>query len=206
MSDVIRLSICDCSPIIRFALKEIIDPIPDIEVIKFTSCLDAMLTEIDTIDTDVLIMDIDGNDSSGLECLSMLRELRPEMNIVVFTASRDKNLIVKALSLGVHGFKLKQAAIKEIIETIRTVHRGRTSIEPAITKVLLDHLARNRQRDGSVLSKREREILRLVGKGMSNKDIGETLFISTRTVKFHVSSIFDKLNVKNRTEAALMVA
>ena len=76
----------------------------------------------------------------------------------------------------------------------------------AMYQVLMENLARNRQQQRSVLSSREREVLRLIGKGMSNRQIADTLFISTRTVKFHVSAIFEKLDVKNRTEAALLVA
>ena len=206
MSDVIRLAVFDCSPIIRYALKEIIDPVPDLDLVDSMSCAESMLKQIDAIDFDVLIMDIDAEDSSGIECLQQVREAHPELGVVVFTSCRDQNLIVKALGLGVHGFKLKQAEIGEIIETVRAVYRGRTSIEPTITKLLLERLTRNRERDGSVLSNREREVLRLIGKGKSNREIADTLHISIRTVKFHTSAIFEKLNVKNRTEAALLVA
>ena len=96
--------------------------------------------------------------------------------------------------------------INEIVETVRTVHRGGCSMESSVTKILLEQVTRDRQRNGSMLSKREREVFKLIGKGMTNEEIAQALFISTRTVKFHVSSIFGKLDVKNRTEAALLVA
>ena len=206
MSEVIRITVCDCSPIVRHGLKQIIEPVPDMEIVAFASCYDTLLADIDNHDTDVVLMDIDGDDSVGLDCLRQLRELKPELKIVVFTWCRDKNMIIRALGCGIRGFKLKQAEIGEVTGAIRAVYEGRSSMEPMVTKLLMENLARNRQQAGSVLSKREREVLRLIGKGMSNKQIADTLYISTRTVKFHVSSIFDKLHVKNRTEAALMVA
>ena len=206
MPEAIRITVFDCSPIIRFGLTEILDSIPDMEIVSSISSCDEMLEVIGEIDTDVVIVDIDFDENSGLEYLRRFRELRPDLKIVVFTSCREKNLIGRALSFGIQGFRHKHAEIKEIIDTVRTVHKGGCSMESSVTKILLEQVTRDRQRDGSILSKRERQVLKLIGKGMSNGEIAKALFISTRTVKFHVSSIFDKLDVKNRTEAALLVA
>ena len=206
MLDAIRVTVCDSSPIIRYGLEKIIDSVTDILIVNNTSNYDEMLEGLDETDTDVVIIDIDLEEGSGLEYLRALREVRPDQKIIVFTACREKNLIVRALNLGIQGFRLKQADIAEILDTIRAVYHGRPSMEPSVTKILLEQITRNRQRQGALLSKREREVLRLIGTGMTNNEIAESLYISTRTVKFHASAIFDKLDVKNRTEAALLVA
>jgi DNA-binding NarL/FixJ family response regulator len=206
MSDAIRVTVCDCSPIIRYGLEKIIDSVTDISIVSNTSNYGEMLEGIDETDADVVIIDIDLEEDLGLEYLRSLREVRPEQKIIVFTSCTEKNLIARALNLGIQGFRLKQADVAEILDAIRAVYHGRSSMEPSVTKILLEQITRNRQREGAVLSKREREVLRLIGTGMTNNEIAETLCISTRTVKFHASSIFDKLNVKNRTEAALLVA
>ena len=176
------------------------------EVVKSTPCYDELLEGIDDNDTDVVIVDIDREGNSGLECLRKLRERRSDLKVIVFTSCQEKNLIVRALGLGIQGFRLKRAGIAEVLETVRAVNCGRSSMESSVTKILLEQITRNRQGQGAVLSKREREVLRLVGKGMTNNEIADKLHISTRTVKFHVSAIFGKLEVKNRTEAALLVA
>lgn len=204
MSDLIRITVCDFSPIIRYGLNQIISSVADMEIVRSTSNYEDLLAGIDDTDTDVVIIDVDCEEGSGLECLRTLRDRRPELNIIVFTSCQEKNLVIRSLNLGIRGFRLKQAEVDEMIDTIRAVNCGKSSMETSITKILLEQVTRNRQ--GNILSKREREVLRLIGKGMSNNEIARTLYISTRTVKFHVSAIFDKLEVKNRTEAALLVA
>lgn len=204
MSDLIRITVCDFSPIIRYGLNQIISSVADMEIVRSTSNYEDLLAGIDDTDTDVVIIDVDCEEGSGLECLRTLRDRRPDLNVIVFTSCQEKNLVIRSLNLGIRGFRLKQTEVDELIDTIRAVNCGKSSMETSITKILLEQVTRNRQ--GNILSKREREVLRLIGKGMSNNEIARTLYISTRTVKFHVSSIFDKLEVKNRTEAALLVA
>jgi DNA-binding NarL/FixJ family response regulator len=184
MSDTIRVAVCDCRPIFRYGLQQIVETVPDMEIVAFAACYDTLLAAIEKAEADVLLIDIDDNSAAGLDCLRSLQERLPELGVMIFTACEDRNVIIRALGCGM----------------------GHSVMEPMVNQVLMENLARNRQQQRSVLSSREREVLRLIGKGMSNRQIADTLFISTRTVKFHVSAIFEKLDVKNRTEAALLVA
>lgn len=206
MNDIIRIAVCDCRPIVRYGLEQIVATVTDMEIVKFFCGYEELLDDIENLEVDIMLIDIDDDTPAGLECLRSLQELQPELRVVLFTACSDKNTIIRALGCGIRGFKLKQADLDEVIGTIRAVYRGRSCMEPMVTRILMENLSRNRQQTGSVLSNREREVLRLIGKGMSNKQIADTLYISTRTVKFHVSSIFEKLDVKNRTAAALKIA
>jgi DNA-binding NarL/FixJ family response regulator len=203
---MIRIAVCDYRPIFRYGLEQIVATVPDMEIVSSTSVYDALLAEIESLEVDILLIDIDEESADGVDCLRKLQALRPELGIVIFTACDDRNVIIRALGCGIRGFKLKHAELDEVLDAVRAVHQGQSSMEPMVTRILMENLARNRQQAGTVLSKREREVLRLIGKGMSNQQIADTLYISTRTVKFHVSAIFEKLDVKNRTEAALLVA
>lgn len=204
MAHPIRITICDFSPIIRFGFSQIISSVADMEIVRSTPGYDELLAVIDDTDSDVVIIDIECEQGRGLECLSTLRDRYPDLNVIVFTSCQEKNIIIKSLNLGIRGFRFKRAEVDEMIDTIREVHRGNSSMENSITRILLEQVTRNRQ--GNILSNREREVLGLIGRGMANNEIAKALCISTRTVKFHVSSIFGKLEVKNRTEAALLVA
>ena len=204
MTHPIRITICDFSPIIRFGFSQIISSVADMEIVRSTSAYDELLAVIDDTDTDVVIIDIECEQGRGLECLRTLRDRSPDLNVIVFTSCQDKNIIIESLNLGIQGFRFKREEVDKMLDTIRAVHRGNASMEDSITSILLEQVTRNR--GVNILSKREREVLSHIGKGMSNDEIAENLCISTRTVKFHVSAIFGKLEVKNRTEAALLVA
>jgi len=127
----------------------------------------------------------------------------PNTKTIIFTSGNDKNLIWNAAEMGVQGYLLKQAERDEIIDAIYVVHRGGTKLAPCVTTTLLEHLQFKQRQLQANLSKREQGVLDLITLGKTNNDIASALYISTRTVKFHVSSILTKLNVRNRTEAAI---
>ena len=203
MSEPIKVMICDRCPTIRYGLQRILSSDAQIEIVAELHQPEEILTAASQVDTDILIIDLDENEPLEIEYLRRFRTLRPGVKIIVFTACSDTDLVMQILDLGVKGFRLKQADSDEIIKAIHCVYRGSSSLAPCVTNALLDNMQKNRLQAQSQLSEREQEILELVAKGKTNGDIANSLYISTRTVKFHVSSILAKLNAKNRTEAAM---
>jgi len=203
MPKTIHVAICDHCSTIRCGLRHILNADPDIETVAEACTSEEIVTQFARLDLDVMLIDLEPGEQAGLDNLCKFNELKPNAKTIIFTNSNDKNLILKAVEMGVQGFLLKQAESEEIIDAIHVVHKGGTRLAPCVTTTLLEHLQQKQQRLQSNLSKREQEVLGLISLGKTNNDIANTLYISIRTVKFHVSSILAKLNVRNRTEAAL---
>lgn len=205
MNIPIQVAICDCCPTIRFGLQHILSADPDINTVSEISTHAEMLTRFVDADLDVILLDLEANKQTGFNYLRKFHDLRPDVKTIIFTGYTDKSVILEAIEIGVQGYHLKQTGCNEIINAIHVVHSGGTSLAPCVTTTLIEELQNNHKRSASQLSKREQQVLDLIALGKTNHDIAGSLYISVRTVKFHVSSILDKLNVRNRTEAALKV-
>ena len=204
MPSSIRVALCDSSPTLRCGLKVLLGSDESISTVIEASSPKEMLSDHGDAEIDILIADIDSNTPRDLEYLRRLKDARPDIKIIIFSACSDKDMIMCLLELGIQGFHPKQASEEEIITAVHTIQRGGSSLAPKITETLLHHMAEKKQPAASSLSEREEEVMELVARGESNSDIASKLYISVRTVKFHVSSIFAKLQVKNRTEAAAL--
>jgi NarL family two-component system response regulator LiaR len=203
-SGSIQVVICDDCPTIRHGLQRIFDTAPEIEVVLSTSSYAEILSKLDDLDIDIILVDIEDESHAVAEYLTNIREKLPDAKILVFTDCEDHRLIVDALELGIEGFQCKQDAdANEIVDTIFTLHRGGKDLAPCVTEALLTRMKSEQQKSQVQLSAREQDVLDLIAQGKTNNDIADKLYISVRTVKFHVSSILAKLDVKNRTEAAL---
>ncbi|MDH3317244.1 MAG: response regulator transcription factor [Gammaproteobacteria bacterium] len=200
----IRVAVCDSCPTIRHGLEHIFDTTTDIEVVILASSRDELKNLTAELAVDVVLVDIEDHEHDADRYLGSFRELLPDAKILVFTNCQDNLQIIGALEQGVEGFQCKQDAdIDDLTRAIRTMHKGGKDLAPCVTDALLMQMKTEQMMTRSQLSPREQQVLDLIAKGKTNDDIANTLFISTRTVKFHVSSILSKLNVKNRTEAAL---
>ena len=203
-SESIHVVICDDCPTIRCGLEQILDTDPDIEVVMNTSSYTEILNKSGDLDIDVILVDIEDEKNTGLEYLNNFRQKVPDAKILVFTDCEDHKQIIEVLELGIEGFQCKQEAdANEIVNSIHTLHEGGKDLAPCVTEALLAQMKSEQLMTQAHLSGREQDVLDLIAEGQSNNDIAGNLFISVRTVKFHVSSILAKLDVKNRTEAAL---
>ncbi len=204
MSKTIHVAICDYCSTIRYGIQHILNRDANISLVAEASSPKEILTKFTSLDLDVILIDPGENRQTGFDCLRKFRELKPNTKTILFTSSySDKNLIVEAIQTGVQGYLLKQAESEEIINAIYAVDQGDTILAPSVTTILLEYMQHKQHQLQANLSNREQEVLDQIAQGKTNGDIANALFISIRTVKFHVSSILAKLNLKNRTEAAL---
>ena len=200
----IRVAICGSCATIRYGLQHIMEVAPDINVVFTASSQNEILSQSKNQDIDVIVCDIDAKIQTGVRCLSTLREKIPDTKIMVFSDCHDNQQIIEIVESGIDGFQPKQGIdSSEIIDALHTVYQGGKVLAPCVTEALMDRIQKNQLKEAARLSNREQEVLNLIAAGKTNRDIAGKLFISVRTVKFHVSSILSKLNVKNRTEAAM---
>jgi len=204
MSSGIRVAICDKSPTLRMGLRYILESDPSIQLVTETSTHVELLDNHTNSPLDIILADLQPDDFSCLDCLQKFKDKRPDVKIIIFSSCSDKEAIMKSLEIGVQGFHDKTALPADLINAIHTVHRGGNSLASCVTTALVNHISTRQREHMANLSQREEEVLELVAKGKSNSDIANQLYISVRTVKFHISSIFAKLQVKNRTEAAAL--
>ena len=156
------------------------------------------LRQLFAADPDLVVLDLDlGRDGAGLDLARRLLERHRGIRVLVLTGSRDRDLMMQAMRLGVHGFLRKSADTAEVVAAVRSLLRGEGVFDAG--PVVVDVLRPDEPR-GPVLTERETQVLKLLAVGMSNREIGERLLISEATVKFHVRNLRDKLEVRRRTE------
>lgn len=215
-SSKIRIVVADDHPIFRDGLCRLLALEPDFEVVAQAQDGRQVLEVLQQYEPDILLLDLKMPGLDGLATLQKLQSGRHKTRVIVLTASDDKNEFVQAMKLGTSGIVLKQSATELLIKSIRKVNAGEIWLDSHTTAAVMRQFATgaeeapagvpatsSRERERSLLSQREREIVALVAQGFKNKEMAEKMFISEQTVKNHLHNIFDKLGVSDRLELAL---
>lgn len=203
----IKVLVADDHPMLREGLVAILDTQEDFEVVGEASDGAEVVKLVGELLPDVILLDLEMPGTDGVAALERLRNAGSEARTIVFTAYDTDERILGSLRAGARGYLLKGASRQEIFAAIRTVYAGGTLLQPGVTSKLLASMSRDERREEvEPLTPRELEVLALLARGHKNAEIAGQLFISERTVKFHVSSLMRKLGAENRTEAVSLAA
>lgn len=207
MAEKIRLLVADDHPVVRAGLRMLLSAEPDMEVVGEAVDGKTAVKRALELRPDVVVMDLTMGDMDGLAATQEIVDRLPRTKVVVLTMHSDEEYLRQALNAGATGYVLKEAVDTEIAVAIRVVERGEVFLYPSFTRVLLGDLIQPEETDDSfeqdgyeLLSDREKEVLRLVALGDTNREIAERLFLSVRTVETYRARLMEKLNLKSRGE------
>ena len=206
--DIIRILLVEDHVVVREGTRQLLQAEPDLEVVGEAGDGEEAVKLATQVKPDVIIMDVAMPKLSGIEATRQIKAIMPSVAVLILTGYDYDEYIFSLLEAGAAGYLLKNISGDELVDAVRAVHSGEPVLHPAIMNKLMQQFKPSTgepltRRPMEMLSKREMEVLKLAATGMTNKDIGERLFISIRTVQAHLRSIFNKLGVGSRSEAIL---
>ena len=190
----------------RRGIADLLSSVTDIEIVGEAATVAQALARIPACRPDVAVLDARLPDGSGIDVCRDVRSRHPEIQCLILTSYDDDDALFAAVMAGASGYLLKQIRSSSLTDAIRAVAAGQSLLDPAVTGKLLERLRRPPEPDSRIsgLTEREREILDLIADGLSNREIGQRLFLAEKTVKNYVSSLLSKLNLQRRTQAAVL--
>jgi DNA-binding NarL/FixJ family response regulator len=212
-AEPIRTMIVDDHALFRRGLEMVLEGEPDIDLVgQASNGAEAVEKAAESL-PDIVLMDIRMPRSNGIEACRAMKEAAPSAKIVILTISDEEEDLFEAIRAGASGYLLKDIPLDEVADTVRAVHGGQSLINPSMARKLLTEFATLARRDDEEraqevpaprLTEREMQVLKLVARGMNNRDIAKELFISENTVKNHVRNILEKLQIHSRMEAVMV--
>ncbi|WBB61942.1 response regulator transcription factor [Streptomyces sp. WMMC500] len=207
----IRVFLLDDHEVVRRGLHDLLDAQPDIEVVGDAATAAEAVARGPAVRPDVAVLDVRLPDGDGISVCRELRSRMPELACLMLTSFDEDQALLDAIMAGASGYVLKQIRGDEIVNAVRTVASGKSMLDPATTARLMDSLrseAEPEPEDAALasLTDRERDILELIGEGLTNRDIGKRLYLSEKTVKNHISRLLSKLGVERRIQAAMLAS
>ena len=196
----IRIMIVDDHEVVRLGLRTVFELEPDLNVVGEASNGLEALAKIGVLDPQVILMDVRMEKMNGIEACREIKSLYPAVHILMITSYTDDDAIVSSVLAGASGYLLKNVRRAELLRAIRVAATGQSLLDANTTKQLMEQL--QAQVPGNELSEREREVLALVARGYTNKQIAEALYVTEKTARNHVSHILEKLGLSRRSEAA----
>ena len=202
---MIRVLIADDHAVVREGLRAFLALQDDVEVVAEAADGEEAVSAVERLTPDVALVDLVMPRVDGIEAIRRMRALKPETRVIVLTSFVDEDKMLPAVRAGASGYLLKDVQPQELVGAIRTVHGGGTLLHPAVVEELVREVSRDDARHSAdnPLTEREREVLALIARGRANKAIAFELGVAEKTVKTHVSNILAKLNLTDRTQAAL---
>jgi two-component system response regulator DevR len=200
----IRVLIVEDHALVREGTAELLERDPEIRVVGLAASAEEALAMVGDVRPDVALVDVELPGMNGLSLAGALGERAPELQVLMVSAYDDYAYVTEALQVGVGGYLLKTASSQELLNAVRTVAGGALVLDAAISQRLTRRWGHPNGPPTAELTARETDVLRLLGRGMSNKKIAEMLGLGVRTVESHVSNVLAKLGVESRTEAALV--
>ena len=194
--------------VVRESIRQLLEREANFKVIGEAGDGDEAVRMAHELKPDVIIMDISMPKFNGIEATKQIKARQPSSTILILTAYDYEQYIFPLLEAGAAGYLLKDVGSRELIEAIRTVHRGEAVLHPAVARKVMERIRQPKteptgERVSDLLTERETVILKMAAGGMSNADIGKVLHLSVRTIESHLGSIFNKLGVGSRTEAVI---
>ncbi|MGW0880138.1 response regulator [Streptomyces sp. NPDC002671] len=210
--DPIRVFLLDDHEVVRRGLTDLLDAEPDITVVGDADSAEHAVTRGPALRPHVAVLDVRLPDGDGISVCRELRSRMPELACLMLTSFDDDDALLDAIMAGASGYVLKQIKGSDLVSAVRTVASGQSMLDPATTARLMNSLRADPAETPSLppelasLSPRERDILALVGDGLTNREIGKKLYLSEKTVKNHISRMLAKLGVQRRVQAAVLAS